>query len=102
MAIREFPLVDAADQRFSVNLAGKRTTWRFRYNTTTDRWSFDLQIGDTMMVMGRRVVLHSDLLAGYRFDIGAVMAIDVAGPPANTPDRRALPERRVRIYHEDP
>lgn len=98
--MREFIITDAADQEFTVLVAGKRCAFRFRYNTTSDRWTFDLSIQEVSVLVGRRVVLGVDLLAAFDFGIGAVFAVDYE-EKGNAPDRASLPARRVRVYQHD-
>lgn len=96
--MREFIITDAPDQEFTIQAGGKRCAFRFRYNPTSDRWTFDLSIQDVPQLSGRRVVLGIDLLAPFAFGIGAVFAVDYAAAGV-LPDRAALPARTVRIYH---
>ena len=93
---KEFVIDAAPDQEFSTILAGQRCTLRFRYNRTTDRWNFDLRIGDTQAVYGRRVVVGADLLGAFPLGIGSIFAVTVDG---SEPGRDAIPDRRVRVYH---
>jgi len=99
--MQEFVLTDAADQEFTTLIAGQRCTFRFRYNVTSDRWSFDMKIGETQVITGRRVVLGIDLIKPFCLGVGAIFAVDYEGN-GNAPDRTAIPERRVRIYQADP
>jgi hypothetical protein len=96
--VNELIITDASDQEFTTIVAGRRCTFRVRFNVTTQRWSFDLKIGDTQMLVGRRIVLGVDLLAPFDFAIGSILAIDYEGN-GNLPDRVGLPQRRVRLYH---
>ena len=96
MAVTELLISDAADQKFTTVLSGQRCTFRFRYNPTNDRWSFDLRIGDRDVLFGRRVVPGADLLDPFQFGLGSVIAVLV---DADEPNRESLPERRMRIYH---
>lgn len=96
----EILLSNAAAQEFTTLLAGQRCTLRFRYSPTSDRWSFDLVIGDVEVLTGRRVVTGVDLLAPFGFGIGALVA--VAWVRGAIPDRTALAERRVRVLHATP
>ncbi|GJD30025.1 hypothetical protein PMNALOAF_1268 [Methylobacterium adhaesivum] len=99
--MREFIISDAPDQEFTTIITGLRCAFRFRYNPTSDRWSFDLRIGDEPRLAGRRIVLETDLLGPFRLGIGAIVALDVEGR-GNVPDRRTLPARKVRLYHLEP
>ncbi len=96
VAFSEFVLNDAPDQEFTTILNGQRCTMRFRYSPTTDRWNFDLRIGDVQVLYGRRVVGGTDLIGAFGFGIGSIIAVSFDG---SKPDRRAVPERRVQIIH---
>lgn len=95
-AFKEFVLTDAPDQEFTTILNGQRCTLRFRYSPTTDRWNFDLRIGDEQVLYGRRLVSGTDLLGAFSFGIGSILTLSIDGSP---PDRTAIPTRRVRVYH---
>jgi hypothetical protein len=92
---REFRLRDSANQKQTVIVAGQRCTLRFRFNPSADRWTFDLRIGDTDVLFGRRIVLGADLLQPFGFGIGGLIAVSQDG---SEPDYAALIERRVRLY----
>lgn len=94
--MKELVLIDSADQQFGTILNNRRVTFRFRYNTTSDRWSFDLSIDDLPVLMGKRVVLGVNLLATTDFGIGQLFAISVTS--GALPDRDSLPARLVRLY----
>lgn len=96
--MREIVLTDAPDQEFSTILNGRRCRLRFRYSPTTERFSFDLDIGDVPAIRGRRVVLGVDLLAPFGLGIGRIFAADYEGKGA-LPTKAAIAERRVRIFH---
>jgi hypothetical protein len=98
--ITEIRLTDAPSQEMTTILDGRRCTLRFRYAPTSDRWSFDLMIGDVEVLTGRRVVTGVDLIAPFNFGIGAIVAVPwVRGAVA---DRRALPDRSIRVLHVSP
>lgn len=99
--MREFVLNAAPDQEFTTVLNDRRCTLRFRYNVTTNRWSFDLRIGDDQVIHGRRVVTGVDLLAAFDLGIGGIFAGDFEGKGAE-PGRTEIAERRIRIYHIAP
>jgi len=93
----EIPVVDAADQKMSLSLGGRRVTMRLRFNATTRRWSMDLSIDDQPVLHGRRIVTGVDLIAPFRLGVGLIFA-DTGGIP-RLPGRTELPERLVRLYH---
>lgn len=94
--MKELTLVDSADQQFSTILNNRRVSFRFRYNPTSDRWSFDLSIDDLPVLMGKRVVLGVNLLATTDFGIGQLFAVPVTS--GAVPNRDSLPARLVRLY----
>lgn len=96
--MREIILTDAPDQELTTILNGQRCALRFRYNVSIGRWSFDLKIRDAMVLHGQRIVLDTDLLAKYEFGVGKLAAFDWEDA-GNLPDRQALPQRRVRLFH---
>ncbi len=95
-----FEIAELPDQKFSLVLNNRRTTFRFRYNVTTDRWSFDLSIDDAPVLRGRRVVTGIDLLAPYDFGIGVIFALEMM--PGAAPNLGGLPSGAVRIFHATP
>lgn len=100
-----FRVIDAADQQFGTIINNRRVTIRLRYNPTSERWSFDLAIDDLPVLQGRRIVTGVDLLSAFRkgiakshgFDIGLIFA--AATSAGGAPDRSALPDGTVRLYH---
>lgn len=95
--MKQFTVIDAADQQFGTILNNRRVTIRLRYNTTTDRWSMDLSIDDLPVLHGQRIVTGVDLLGNYDLDIGMIFAIATAA--GELPDRDGLPSGLVRLYH---
>lgn len=95
--MKQFTVIDAADQQFGTILNNRRVTIRLRYNVTTERWSMDLAIDDLPVLHGQRVVLGVNLIGAYDLDIGAIFAVAVTGDAI--PDRDALPSGRVRMYY---
>lgn len=92
-----FNIRDHADQQFGTIINGRRVTIRLRYNVTSDRWSFDLSIDDQPVLHGRRVVTGVDLLAPFDFGLGVIFAAAVT--TGAVPDRNALPNGTVRMFH---
>ncbi|MBY5682638.1 hypothetical protein HFO32_10765 [Rhizobium leguminosarum] len=90
-----FNVVDYADQQFGTIINGRRVTIRLRYNSTSDRWSFDLSIDNLPVLTGRRVVTGVDLLAAFDLDLGSIFAYAVT--PGAVPDRAALPAGTVLL-----
>lgn len=86
-----------ADQQFAMILNNRRVTFRFRYNVSSDRWSFDLSIDDQPVLYGRRVVTGVDLIGAHNFDIGLLFAVSIV--PGAVPDRVQLPNGSVRMFH---
>lgn len=94
--MKQFTVIDAADQQFGTILNDRRVTIRLRYNVTTDRWSMDLSIDDQPVLHGQRIVLGVNLIGAYDFGIGVIFAI--ATMPGAVPDRNSLPAGIVRLY----
>lgn len=95
--MKQFTVIDAADQQFGTILNNRRATIRLRYNVTSDRWSMDLSIDDLPVLYGQRIVTGIDLLGSYSFGIGMIFAI--AATADAVPDRNSLPSGLVRLYH---
>ena len=93
----QLTVIDAPDQQFGAILSNRRVTMRLRYNPTSERWTFDLSIDDLPVLHGRRIVTGIDLLEPFNFGIGALFALPVT--PGAVPDRDALPNGTVRLYH---
>lgn len=92
-----FKIIDAADQQFATILNNRRVTIRLRYNTSSDRWSFDLSIDDTPVIRGRRIVEGIDLLAAFSgVNLGKLFAYSPTGAP---PNRENLPAGKIGLYH---
>lgn len=90
-----FKIIDQADQQFSAVMNNRRVTIRLRYNKVVDRWMLDLSIDDVPVLNGRRVVAGLDLLRGFGFGVGAIVAFSPSGA---APDRAALPSGVVKLY----
>jgi len=96
-----------ADQQFGTIINGRRVTFRFRYNVSSDRWTFDLSIDDLPVLHGRKVVSGTDLLKPFRrtfrerlnFEIGYLVGVPVTR--GAEPDREALPSGEFMILHLD-
>lgn len=95
----ELPVIDAADQEFSVVLLNRRATFRLRYAPFSDRWSLDLSLDDEPVLHGRRIVLGVDLLAAFNFGIGHLVAATAQEGGTAAPGRDELPDGVVRLYH---
>jgi hypothetical protein len=94
-----FNIVNEADQQFSAFFDNRRVTLRLRYNKVLDRWMFDLSIDDVPVLNGRRIVNDRDLLRGFGFGIGALVAFS----PSNAePTRNTLPGGKVKLYQLSP
>ena len=92
----EFDISDEADQKFATILNFQRVSFRLRYNTTNDRWSFDLSIDGAPVLHARKIVTGIDLLAPFDFGIGVIFALAETN---EDPGRNELPQGRVRLYH---
>lgn len=91
-----FEIRDHADQQFGTIINSRRVTIRLRYNTTIDRWSFDLSIDDEPVLYGRRVVTGVDLLAAFDFGIGMIFASVMRD--GGEPSRSGLVDGSVRMF----
>lgn len=94
--MKQFTIIDAADQQFSTILNNRRVTFRIRYNVTTDRWSMDLSIDDLPILHGIRLVAGVDILAPFNLGIGHIYLL--ATSAGIDPDRDGLPSGLVRMY----
>ena len=95
--MREFPIMDHADQQFTAILGSRRATIRLRYNVTANRWMMDLAIDDAWVLTGRRLVLNRDVLAAFNLGIGAIFVHTFK--EGAEPGRNELPGGIVRMYH---
>lgn len=95
----EIPVADAPDQEFSVVLSNRRVTFRLRYAPFNERWSLDLSLDDVPVLHGRRIVTGIDLLAGFDFGIGHLIAMPSQDGANDPPGRTQLPSGVVRLYH---
>ena len=93
----QIKVLDAPKQKFSVLLERRRVTFELWYNVTTDRWTMDLSIDGAPVLQGRRIVTGVDLIAPFNFSIGALFALAEAS--GDVPDRDALPQGTVKLYH---
>lgn len=92
-----FSILDQSDQQFGTVIGTKRVTIRVRYNPASDRWSFDLSIDDVPVLHGRKIVTGVDLLAPFNFGLGVIFAAAVT--TGSVPDRSALPNGTVKVFH---
>jgi len=97
--MQEFRFVDAADQQFGAILNGRRTTLRFKYNVTANRWSMDLAIDDDWVLHGRRLVLGTDLLGAFEFGVGRLYLLTEKEGDKAVPGYDELVSGRVKLYH---
>lgn len=95
--MQEFPILNEADQLFGAILNNRRTTLRLRYNPTSERWALDVSIDDEPVLHGFRMTLGVDLLQSFDFGIGKLFLIGMVDNVK--PDRSALPNGMVRLYH---
>ena len=92
-------IIDATAQSFSTQLNGKRIAFFFRYNSTSDRWSFDLSIEEVLVLSGRRIIVDTNLLHPFvNYDIGMIFCLDPEGQ-GNEANRDNLPGGIVRLYN---
>lgn len=72
MGLQRVLLNDSAGQKFSTVVGGTRVVFHFRYNTTTERFYFGIQINDEWVLQGRTLTANIDLLDSYP-EIAAIM-----------------------------
>lgn len=97
----QITVIDQPSQKLTVSLGGQRVGLHLKYNTRTNRWTFDLtNTSNERVIMGRKLVLGADLLAPFAFGLGQIRAF---APIANTqPGREELPLNKVLIIHIAP
>ncbi|PHP66554.1 hypothetical protein CSC94_12760 [Zhengella mangrovi] len=78
--MRQFTIIDAADQRFDTLINGKRVSIRLRYNVSTDRWTMDLAVSSTPVLEGRKIVPGVDLLGAFDLGLGIIFVSGEAAP----------------------
>ena len=100
--MQEFTFIDASNQQFSAILNNRRCTLRFRWNPTARRWFFDLAIDDDWVLMGRRLVLGTDLLGAYNFNLGSLFLVNANEKADNQPGYQELIQGTVILYHATP
>lgn len=91
-----FPVIDAADQKFSTIFNGRRVSIRLRFNHVSNRWSFDIAIDGNPVLHGRRIVTGVDLLYPFGFGIGVIFAHSETN---KEPNREFLANGLIKIYH---
>jgi len=96
MTIVELPIISIASQQFTTVLSNRLCAFTVNYNTTNNRWSFDLAIENETVVQGRRIVLGADLIEPFNFGIGRLYAVNV-GPVGTIPGRTELPSGLIRF-----
>ena len=74
--MRQIDVIDAPDQTLSLIGGGRRMTLRLRHNATEDRWALDLAVDGAWVLYGRKLVPDVDVIAGYGFGIGGLVATD--------------------------
>jgi hypothetical protein len=95
----ELTVIDHADQKFGAFFRNQRVTMRLRYNTVSERWSYDLALDDKWIIHGHRITNLTNVFRGYGLNLGVLFAY-----PATVgaePGRRELPGRLVRLFHVD-
>lgn len=81
---------DAPDQRFSAVVNGRRMTFRFRYNMSSEFWSVDIHIDGIEKILARRI---TEGVNEFYFDFfnGAILV-------KGTLTRRSLPSGNTPVY----
>ena len=97
----QITVIDQPSQKLTISLGGWRVGLHLKYNTRTNRWTFDLTNADNArVIMGRKLVLGADLLAPFAFGLGQIRAF---APNVGTePGREELPLNKVLVIHIAP
>lgn len=92
---QEITVIDAASQSLSFTVSDKRVGMALNFNTTIERWSFDLTINEVLVISGRRIVAGIDMLSPFSdLGIGRLVAI------GDTPSRQSFNEGKTRLLIE--
>ena len=92
----EIQLSDVADQEFQLYLEGKIVIMRVRWHDVPQRWHMDLVVEGEVKLLGRPIVVGSDLVDAFDFGIGRIFAWPATA--GAEPTRYAFAERSVRLY----
>lgn len=96
--MQEIKLTDAPSQTFETRLEDQRASFAFKFNTISNRWTFDLSVGGIIVLQGRKLVPDINVVLPYtHFDIGILFCTDPEGK-GNLPDRDNVPGGVVRIF----
>ena len=96
--MQEIKITNSPSQKFSVTINAKKVGMHLKYNTYTDRWTFDLTVGGVEVLHGRKIIPDIDLLKAFGgFDIGVLFATDTSNQSLPA-DRNNLPAGVVRIF----
>lgn len=96
--MQELKLTDAPSQTFETRLEDQRATFTFKFNTVSQRWTFDLLINNQIVLQGRKLILDINVVMPYvHFDIGVLFCTDPERK-GNLPDRFNIPGGLVRIF----
>lgn len=102
MALQRVLLNGAPGQEFSTVTNGKRVVFKFRYNSLTERYWFDLSINDAPAIQGRTLVANADLFDAYpgvKSIVGKLFCVDIDNR-GREPTIENLTSGDVRVFLE--
>lgn len=100
--MQEIKLIDSPSQVFITKLGTTKVKLHFKYNSVSDRWTFDVYINEVPKLHGRRVVLGTNLIAPYTdlVSIGVLVAADPSFGGV-LPNRANIPSGLIKMYQLD-
>lgn len=98
--MQEIKLIDSPSQILSMRLNDRAVRFHFKFNTVSERWTFDLYIDNALVLAGRKVVVDTNLISPFATfnTLGILFATDPENQ-ANVPNRTNLPAGLVRFFH---
>jgi len=100
MSLQRIELNDSPGQEFSTIIQGVRVVFRFRYNTVSNRFYFDVSAGDSFVIQGRTLQSNVDLfttLGDTDVDLGSLFCVDIDDKDRE-PTIENISEGAVRIF----
>lgn len=75
--MRIIPLSKNYSAIFTIELESEIYQFRTLFNSRAGNWSFDLFRDDVEIVSGVSMILGSNIIAQYNFDIGVLLMVDL-------------------------
>jgi len=100
MGLQRIELNSNPGQEFSTIIDGVRVVFRFRYNTKSERFYFDVSTGDTLILQGRTLESNVDLFSGLGSisdTYGALFCVDIDDKD-RAPTLDNIADGNVRIF----